>query len=92
MEIRQVLLIILTTFIMSFVFVYFTGKIARYLGAMDMPNERKVHTKPIPRLGGLGIYASFLTGYMIFGRHSLQMNAILIGSFIILITGVFFFF
>jgi len=29
-------------------------------GAMDAPNARKVHTKPIPRIGGLGIYAGFM--------------------------------
>ena len=26
---------------------------------------------------------------MLFGQHSVQMNAILIGSFIILVTGIF---
>ena len=56
---------------------------------MDIPNERKVHKNPIPRMGGLGIYGGFLLGYMLFGQHSVQMNAILIGSFIILVTGIF---
>ena len=27
-------------------------------GAMDEPDSRKVHKKPIPRIGGLGIYIS----------------------------------
>lgn len=27
---------------------------------MDAPNARKVHKKPIPRIGGLGIYAGFM--------------------------------
>jgi len=34
--------------------------LARRTGAMDAPNARKVHKKPIPRIGGLGIYASFM--------------------------------
>ena len=55
---------------------------------MDIPDQRKVHKKPIPRLGGLGIFFSFLLGYVLFGEMSLRMNAILIGSFIILITGI----
>ena len=63
-------------------------KIAAHVGALDIPNERKVHTKPMPRLGGLGIYLGFLIGYMIFGEPSAIMNSILIGSFIIVITGV----
>ena len=55
---------------------------------MDIPNGRKVHTKPMPRLGGLGIYMGFLLGYILFGTMSARMNAILIGSFIIILTGV----
>lgn len=34
--------------------------LANKTGAMDAPNARKVHTKPIPRIGGLGIYAGFM--------------------------------
>ena len=62
--------------------------VAKHIGAMDIPDERKVHTKPIPRLGGLGIFVGFMLGYMIFGQSSIQMNSILIGSFIILLTGM----
>ena len=67
----------------------FVKKIALHIGALDIPNERKVHKNPIPRLGGLGIFIGFLLGYMIFGKPSVQMNSILIGSFIILLTGIF---
>jgi UDP-N-acetylmuramyl pentapeptide phosphotransferase/UDP-N-acetylglucosamine-1-phosphate transferase len=67
----------------------FIIKAADHIGAMDIPNERKVHKKPMPRLGGLGIYAGFLLGYMIFGEHTAMMNSILIGSFVLLITGIF---
>lgn len=88
MEIKEVILIILTTFIFTAVFIPVVKKIAEFIGAIDIPNERKIHKNPIPRLGGLGIYGGFLLGYMLFGQHSIQMNAILIGSFIILITGI----
>ena len=64
-------------------------KIALHINAMDIPDARKVHSKPIPRLGGLGIFMGFLFGYMIFGKSTIQMNSILIGSFIILLTGIF---
>jgi len=26
------------------------------MGAMDIPTERKIHTKPIPRIGGLAVF------------------------------------
>lgn len=89
MEINDVILIVLTTFIITALFIPVVKKMAEFIGAMDIPNARKVHTVPIPRLGGLGIYAGFLIGYMLFGQHSIQMNAVLIGSFIILVTGIF---
>ena len=88
MEIERVLLIVLTTFVFTALFIPVVKKIALFVGAMDIPNERKIHKEPIPRLGGLGIYGGFLLGYMLFGQHSVQMNAILIGSFIILVTGI----
>ena len=34
-------------------------RLARGAGAVDMPNERKIHTQPVPRLGGLTVYISF---------------------------------
>ena len=80
---------VLVTFVFVALFIPVVKKMAEFIGAMDIPNARKVHKVPIPRLGGLGIYAGFLLGYMLFGVHSVQMNAILIGSFIILVTGIF---
>lgn len=62
-------------------------KIAEHVGALDIPNERKVHKKPIARLGGIGIYFGFLVGYMIFGEATSIMNSVLIGSFILILTG-----
>ena len=63
-------------------------KIAIFVGAMDIPNERKVHKEPMPRLGGLAIFFSFLLGYMLFAHSSVQMLSILIGGFIIVLTGL----
>lgn len=57
------------------------------IGAVDKPNARKVHQKLMPRLGGLAIYISFLVGYLILRPESEFMMPILIGSFIIILTG-----
>jgi UDP-GlcNAc:undecaprenyl-phosphate GlcNAc-1-phosphate transferase len=62
--------------------------IAIHVNALDIPNERKVHKKPMPRLGGIAVFFAFLMGYMFFGENTIQMNSILIGSFIIVLTGV----
>ena len=84
----NILLVTLTCFLFVYLIVPFIKKIAIHINALDIPNERKVHKTPIPRLGGLAIYAGFLLGYMCFGTMSTIMNAILIGSFIIIITGI----
>ena len=38
--------------------------LAAKTGAMDAPDARKVHKKPIPRIGGLGIYAAFMVAIL----------------------------
>ena len=88
MNLNNLFLMILVPLVFNLIFIPIVKKIANHVGALDIPDARKVHKKPIPRLGGLGIYFSFLLGYMIFGYESIQMNSILIGSFIIIITGI----
>ena len=63
-------------------------KVAAHIGALDVPNARKVHVKPIPRLGGLGIYIGFLIGYLLFFEPNYLMNSILIGSFFVVLVGM----
>lgn len=80
--------ILFFTFIVSFFLVKVSKKIAYHVGALDKPNKRKIHTKPMPRLGGLGIYGAFVFGYIMYGTLTTQMLSILISSFLILLLGV----
>lgn len=80
--------VIFFTFIISAITVPVVKKIAFHTNALDIPNARKVHKKPMPRLGGISIFFAFLVGYMFFGDMTKEMNSILIGSFIILLTGI----
>lgn len=50
----------LLAFITSFVTVPYTIKLAYKKGAIDIPNERKVNKKPIPRIGGIAVIIGFL--------------------------------
>ena len=86
---HNIIEVLLITFLISFFLVFITKKLAFHVGALDMPNERKVHKKPMPRLGGLAIYSAFLFGYMAYGSITTQMISILIGSFIIVMLGIF---
>ena len=80
--------VIITTLLIAAFYIPVVKKIAIHINALDIPNERKVHKKPMPRLGGLGIFFAFLVGYMLFGQNTIRMNSILIGSFIIILTGM----
>lgn len=86
---HNIILIVLVTFLTSTILTPFVIKVAHHAGALDIPNARKVHNKPIPRMGGLAIFGAFLLGYMLFARMSNQMLSILIGGFIIVLTGLF---
>lgn len=87
-DLTTILLMIFIPFIFVVFAIPFVKKIAIHVNALDIPNARKVHKDPMPRLGGLGIYAGFLLGYMLFGEHTAMMNSILIGSFVLIITGM----
>lgn len=87
-EIVKIFLMTFTSFLFVMLVTPFIIKVANHVGALDIPNKRKVHTVPIPRLGGVGIFLGFLLGYMIYGTPSAIMNSVLIGSFIIVLTGV----
>ena len=58
------------------------------VGATDKPNQRKVHQKIMPRLGGLAIFISFIVGYVVLQPNSPYATSIVIGATIIVLTGV----
>jgi len=63
-------------------------KLAFRLGATDRPNQRKVHAKIMPRMGGLAIFISFMIGHFIMDPFSPSHTGILLGSLVIVITGI----
>ncbi len=85
---HNVLMMAAISFIVSLVLVPICKKVSSHIGAMDIPNERKVHKIPMPRLGGLAIYLSFLICYMLFGQMTVQMLSIIIASFVIILFGI----
>ena len=85
---HNIIEILLITFLISFFLVFITKKLAFHVGAVDMPNKRRVNLVPMPSLGGLAIYGAFLFGYIMYGSITTQMISILIGSFLILILGL----
>ena len=62
--------------------------LATRVGALDAPNARKVHTKPIPRMGGLAIYAGFVLAVLASMRLNYEVVGLLAGGTLILIIGI----
>ncbi|RSD25214.1 glycosyltransferase family 4 protein [Mesobacillus subterraneus] len=75
-------------FISSILITPFVKKLAFKVGATDQPNQRKVHAKVMPRMGGLAIYISFISGLLIMNPDSPYHLAIVVGSIIIVLTGI----
>ena len=50
----------LLAFITAFVITPYTMRLAKKVGAIDIPNERRVNKEPMPRLGGIAVVIGFL--------------------------------
>lgn len=57
-------------------------------GALDAPDARKVHTKPIPRMGGLAIYAGFVLAVLASMHINHEIVGLLVGGTFILAVGI----
>lgn len=84
-----ILIPIITCFILSLLLTPIVKKFAIKIGAIDKPNERKVHTKIMPRLGGLAIFLSFMIGSFIYIPAEFQSWPIIIGAILIALIGFF---
>lgn len=89
---RQVLFMIFA-FIVSFAFTFATTPLVRRfafkIGAIDIPKDnRRMHKKPTPRIGGLAIIFGFTVATLCFAQPSRQLYGTLSGVAIIAIMGV----
>ena len=69
----------------------FIRRLAFVLGAVDIPNKRRVNKKPMPTLGGLGIFVTFNIGVFILLREQFPTHeafSVLLGSSVIVLTGI----
>jgi len=75
--------------VVSFLSTPMVKTLAYKVGAIDVPKDnRRMHTVPIPRLGGLAIFLAFLLSVLCFAKIDRQMQGILLGSVMIVILGV----
>lgn len=75
--------------VLALVFVPLAMKLAYKIGAVDKPNARKVHTKIMPRMGGLGIYLAYIIVVLATQKMNMQLAGLLLGSTILVVLGIF---
>ena len=76
--------------VLSYFFTPPVKNFAHKVGAIDVPKDaRRMHQKPIPRLGGLAIYGGFLCSILIFEQLDETMLCVLLGAAIIVALGIF---
>jgi UDP-GlcNAc:undecaprenyl-phosphate/decaprenyl-phosphate GlcNAc-1-phosphate transferase len=63
--------------------------IAPKIGAMDVPkDDRRVHNKPIPRFGGIAIFAGMMVALATFAAEDKGVPAAMVGCTLIYILGL----
>ena len=83
------LLAVLAAAAISYAATPLVKRIAIGVGAVDVPKDnRRMHKVPIPRLGGLAIFAAFVVSVLLFAEIDREMRGILIGAFLIVALGV----
>ncbi|CAL9345000.1 Decaprenyl-phosphate N-acetylglucosaminephosphotransferase [Actinosynnema sp. ALI-1.44] len=94
---REYLLVALTSAVVTFLLVGLVRKLAFRIGAVAYPRQRDVHTKPMPRMGGLAMYGGVLGGMLL--AHQLPVLraafdfsddpwAVIVGGGVIVLVGV----
>lgn len=85
----QVGLAIVAAFFICFAATPIVKSFAQRVGALDVPKDgRRMHTQPIPRLGGLAIFLGFILSVVLFAEIRMEVQGILLGCVVIVIVGV----
>lgn len=82
----------LISFVVAFAIVYFSvpsvRRLAIRIGFVDQPGQRKIHTEPVPLLGGIAIYVSFVVTSGLFAHAGPAFFGIAIGGLLIFGVGI----
>lgn len=75
--------------LLAFAFTPLVKSLAERVGAVDVPkDERRMHKRPIPRMGGLAIFLGFILSALLFVPLDAQMRGMLLGGSIIVVLGI----
>lgn len=84
----KILLGIFGALFVSFMVTPLVKKLAVVVGAVDKPNDRKVHNGLMPRIGGVAIYLGFVTAILISMKLNGQVLGLLLSCTLIMALGL----
>lgn len=84
----QLLIPLVVSALIVFITVPFLEKFAFHIGFVDKPNNRKIHAKPIPLMGGIALYAACVLTILLFLRNYSTSMAVVIGGTILMLIGL----
>ncbi len=86
---NQYLLIFLSALVLALIFTPVAIRIAPKIGAIDIPKDnRRMHTKAMPRFGGMAIYIGTVASMLLFLPYSTGLMGVIAGGTIIFIVGI----
>lgn len=82
------------SFIVSIITTPIVKELAHKVGAVDDPKKdrdpgRRMHSRPVPRMGGLAIFLGFLVSVLLFAQLDRQVKGMLLGAVVIVVLGIF---
>lgn len=83
---EKILLPFVISWLAGLALVPLVRRVSVKLGLVDRPGGRKIHTSPIPRIGGLAIYVGSMIGALPFLAESMEtIGVMLAGTFVFII-------
>ncbi|MCZ6680385.1 MAG: diguanylate cyclase [Candidatus Poribacteria bacterium] len=76
------------SFALSLLFTPLIARLAKRVGAIDLPKQHGIHESPTPLWGGLAIYAAFTITLLINYEYSIELKGVAMGATIILVIGL----
>jgi UDP-GlcNAc:undecaprenyl-phosphate GlcNAc-1-phosphate transferase len=88
MSTEKILILSSLAFFGAYFLTPWSKKVSEKIGAMDIPNHRKIHKGAVASGGGMAIFLGFLIAFLFINRVSPEITAFIIGAFIIVILGI----
>ncbi len=82
------LVLFLASFLAAIILTPLAKLIAGRFKILDYPNKRKIHKTPVPLLGGVVVWASFLIALLYAGPRQTEIKGLVLGGSLVMLVGL----